>query len=325
MQGVHPDGTRSVPFPSTPSPSAYRGVLDEALADVERSRAAAKDALGKLTMKQQHSTTTPEGHDRADLHDFAEDEGETDFFRSRLRQLRTLSFEEKLRLGRGDAFSERLRSARSDGGQGIEAANEQAGPSHCLGTQRRASCPAQEMTSEEPSLAPQSAPSETKAHAEAERASLQLQLSEAQSEIERLSHSMDSLRRNHDVQLSSLRAESDVQARRHAVERESLRSEAVAAVADASRLQRALGEERRRSAELRELSTMQARGGALPKTPQAVAPIIASMELEAFRQADSETRAKLRKKLQLKWHPDKCINSGLAKCVMQELQQRPEW
>merc|ERR1719491_253059 len=131
---------------------------------------------------------------------------------------------------------------------------------------------------------------------------------------------MDNMRRSHDAQLAAVRSESNGQARRHAVERESLRSEAAAAVSDAARLQRALGDERRRCAELQgRAAAAEARGGNQPTTPQAVAPLIASMEVEALRQADPELRAKLRKKLQLKWHPDKCINSGLAKCVMQEL------
>lgn len=262
------------------------------------------------------------------------------FFHSRLRQLRATSFEDKLRQARGEGVSgECLESARPgyclplglESGACLERDEEAAISSHdsTSGIRRRASCPDTPCLIGDASTATAVLASASSAAAEAEKAELRSQLSKAESQISRLSQSSERMRLEHNAQLAALRAESSAQARKHTIERESMRREAAAAMSDASRLQRALADEKRRSAEVLRHSLTDARRSAgpacLPSTPQAVAPIIAGMEVESLRQADPEVRARLKKKLQLKWHPDKCINAALAKCVMQELQQRPEW
>jgi hypothetical protein len=167
----------------------------------------------------------------------------------------------------------------------------------------------------------------TDVKADGERSETLGQLNKAEAEVRRLSSFLENMRHAHERQLIAVRAECSTQTQRHVVECERLRNEAAAAIAEVSRLQRALAEERQRSGELLERAVLEVPRGFLSSltSPQAIAPIIASLEVEAFRQEDSETRSRLKKKLQLKWHPDKCINAALAKCVLQELQQQPEW
>mmetsp|Transcript_91012 Transcript_91012/g.161199 ORF Transcript_91012/g.161199 Transcript_91012/m.161199 type:complete len:623 (+) Transcript_91012:85-1953(+) len=55
---------------------------------------------------------------------------------------------------------------------------------------------------------------------------------------------------------------------------------------------------------------------------------MAEFECGPLRQCSSESRVAIKKKLLLKWHPDKqpsMENAALATAVMQELQNRPEW
>eukprot|EP00931_Biecheleriopsis_adriatica_P058743 TRINITY_DN3504_c0_g2_i1.p1 TRINITY_DN3504_c0_g2~~TRINITY_DN3504_c0_g2_i1.p1 ORF type:complete len:345 (+),score=76.52 TRINITY_DN3504_c0_g2_i1:53-1036(+) len=53
---------------------------------------------------------------------------------------------------------------------------------------------------------------------------------------------------------------------------------------------------------------------------------LAQIELAALGSAQGEERRRLRKTLQLKWHPDKnAYNTEFATRVLQEMQRRPEW
>lgn len=276
---------------------AYYVSRDEALTQFERSRIASQaPENGTLWSARREPPSEEEA-----------DDSHNDPLRTRLRQLCTLSFEEKLCLSREGVVVE-------------SPTNACAGS----GLRRRASCPDPHFLIEEAST-PTAVSTTMDVKAEAERAELRFKLSKAESDLERLSRSAEIMRRDHETQLSGLRTQSSAQAQRHARECESLRSEAAAVVSENLRLQRALTDEKRHSAELIRRSAQEAHRSSVPSTPLAVAPIIARLEVEALRHADLETRAKLKKKLQLKWHPDKCINAALAKCVMQELQQRPEW
>jgi len=188
---------------------------------------------------------------------------------------------------------------------------------------------------------------------ENENTQLRSQLTKAEADFERLTLSVDPMRRSFEAAISALRAEGTSSSRLHAEERERLQNQVSLNASEAQRLRlkmthaqeesrrlrRALEEERHRNDMLeresrrprqdtnyRQSSPLRkANSVATAETPQALAPVIARLELEALGQVDGEARAKLKRKLQLKWHPDKCINSILATCVMQELQQRPEW
>lgn len=52
---------------------------------------------------------------------------------------------------------------------------------------------------------------------------------------------------------------------------------------------------------------------------------LAEMEVEGLLSADLQERARLRRRLLHKWHPDRNLNVALATRVMQELQRMPEW
>jgi len=74
----------------------------------------------------------------------------------------------------------------------------------------------------------------------------------------------------------------------------------------------------------------EARARQKPAEPsrQDVVRHLARMECEALLQAEDDVREKLKKKLLLKWHPDKqpsAAHSSLATQVMQEMQNRAEW
>lgn len=59
-----------------------------------------------------------------------------------------------------------------------------------------------------------------------------------------------------------------------------------------------------------------------------VARQVADFECEPLRQSDGEQKLALKRKLLVKWHPDKQPSAehvALATQVMQELQNRPEW
>jgi len=225
-----------------------------------------------------------------------------------------------------------------------------------------------------------------------ENADLHGRLASVEADLERLTLSVDPMRRSYDAALKALRTESAAAARCHAEERERLQQQAqqstsVAqklrfaasrAESDADRLRRALSEERQRADTLeRDLRRSSASGsgsgyrsayggrssqrsagstggfagssgfsgasgggftsgggagagsanvsGGTQMDIDVLAPLIARVEVESLASADDETRSKLKKKLQLKWHPDKCVNAILATRVMQELQQLPEW
>jgi hypothetical protein len=69
---------------------------------------------------------------------------------------------------------------------------------------------------------------------------------------------------------------------------------------------------------------------AIPATPSREELIrhLAGLECGPLRQCGSEERPALKKKILVKWHPDKQPSDGhaaLATQVMQELQNRPEW
>merc|ERR1712137_1216860 len=57
------------------------------------------------------------------------------------------------------------------------------------------------------------------------------------------------------------------------------------------------------------------------------AKLLADIEIEALSAADEgEEHARIRRRLQMKWHPDKnSHNTEFATRVLQEMQQRPEW
>jgi len=64
---------------------------------------------------------------------------------------------------------------------------------------------------------------------------------------------------------------------------------------------------------------------AAPSEEQVVRGLV-DMELQALRAAkDGESKTGLKKRLLLKWHPDKCVNTTLATRVLQEMQTRREW
>lgn len=190
---------------------------------------------------------------------------------------------------------------------------------------------------------------------EAENADLRSKLAKAESDHERLTASVDPMRRSFEAAINALRAESNTASRNNTEERQRLQNQVSLSTSEvqrfrlkmthaqeeARRLRRALDEERQRNETLEResrrshqdtryrhcepLRKSSSVGTFSAESPQALAPVIARLELEALAQVDGEEHAKLKRKLQLKWHPDKCINSTLATCVMQELQQRPEW
>jgi hypothetical protein len=293
MMRRYAEGSREDGPQHAPLPSVHETSVDEAFGRLERARASMKDSWSKSMSLE---TSCAQVHTEGKLeHDVTAD----DFFRSNLRLLRASNFEEKLRVGRGEPCIQSSHPHWSE----ITLQSEHGG-----------------------STASQSRPDFVAAVSsalvvEAERDELQWQLLKAQADVARLSDLLETSRRNHQMEIAAVRSESSAQAHKHFVEQESLRKEAAAAVAEASRLQRELAEERKRGAAL----WLHNGPVDLPANPQAIAPAIASMEVEALRHADTEAHSRLKKKLQLKWHPDKCINATLAKCVMQELQRRPEW
>ncbi|CAE8685995.1 unnamed protein product, partial [Polarella glacialis] len=65
-----------------------------------------------------------------------------------------------------------------------------------------------------------------------------------------------------------------------------------------------------------------------PPTREEVVRQLAKFECAPLQECDHQDRASLKKKLLLKWHPDKqpsCTHASLATQVMQELQNRAEW
>jgi len=68
-------------------------------------------------------------------------------------------------------------------------------------------------------------------------------------------------------------------------------------------------------------------GGGEDLAEASLAKRLAALELMALRSAASgEERARLRRRLQLKWHPDKnAHNAEFATRVLQEMQRQPEW
>jgi len=179
-----------------------------------------------------------------------------------------------------------------------------------------------------------------------ERDELRSRLAMAESEVAWRVRSHEALKASHEAVLAALRAECDSRARgqameaaecarlrgelaesmrcrfesqSHAAECASLREQLTLAQAELQKARSALEEERRNRAASRDY------GNSLTFSPEALAPSIAMLEVQALRTANAESLAQLKRRLQLKWHPDKCVNAALATCVMQELQQRPEW
>lgn len=150
-------------------------------------------------------------------------------------------------------------------------------------------------------------------------------LAESEAQLSRLSKTVEDMKRQHDSNLGNLQAQTSAQERSHQTECDNLRNKALNSGEEAERFRNALLKERRRYDQLER----EAAGGVTPSLGQipadAIAPHIASLEVEELRSADPDKRAALKKRLLLKWHPDKCINSELAKCVLQEMQQCPEW
>lgn len=164
---------------------------------------------------------------------------------------------------------------------------------------------------------------------EATEDELKAQLARAEGDLIGLARALHKMRRDHDEALVELQAEHAVAVREQQAERERLRNEVAKERTTAEdfreqlrREQQALQQERRR---LRQLEGQLGLDQPVPRSPEEVAPVIAALETEALRSADEETRHQLRRRLQLKWHPDKCVNAALAKCVMQEFQRLPEW
>lgn len=175
-----------------------------------------------------------------------------------------------------------------------------------------------------------------------ENSRLRRRLQVAEADLQRLSKAVDMMRRSHNAAMAALRAESQAATRGHAVERERLMNQASSSKAEVERLRhqrncaeteverlrRVLEDERRKSTggSAGPLPNVSVRMGAPSQgSPEAVAPVVAKLEIQALQGADRETKAKLKKRLQLKWHPDKCMNSALATRVMQEMQMCPEW
>jgi len=157
-----------------------------------------------------------------------------------------------------------------------------------------------------------------------ERAQLQRQLSKAEADMERMSRTIEQMRRGHEMQIASVRREKEdlheALEQHHVAELEGMRLQVSDAFRENHRLHLELVEERRRSEQLdQEVKRLPA------PTAEGVAPVVAELEIQAFKEANAETRAQLKRRLQLKWHPDKCINADLAKCVMQELQRSDYW
>lgn len=170
---------------------------------------------------------------------------------------------------------------------------------------------------------------ETARQLEATEDELKAQLARAEGDLIGLARALHKMRRDHDEALVELQAERAVAVREQQAERERLRNEVAKERTTAEDLreqlrreQQALLQERRR---LRQLEGQLGLDQPVPRSPEEVAPVIAALETEALRSADEETRHQLRRRLQLKWHPDKCVNAALAKCVMQEFQRLPEW
>lgn len=295
--------------------------LDEVLALMERSRTDGKassplrrkTAEAKIKRHAQDTTSSaddcPESQDQGD--------SSPNFFTSHLRQLRAMTFEEKLRQGRGE---------------GVILPPESASPMsdyHKCDDQSSDADSATTFGDTVRSSRESSGLSTDWIAADEEKNLLREKLSQAEAEVIRLSQATQRLRLENDAKLAALQAQCNEQACRHQLERDRLKNEVSAAVAETTRLQKVLLDEQRRSAEFMKLYAGKAGerrpAMGLPNTPQAIAPIIAAMEAEKLQHCDPEERAKMKKKLQMKWHPDKCINSALAKCVMQELQQQPAW
>lgn len=85
----------------------------------------------------------------------------------------------------------------------------------------------------------------------------------------------------------------------------------------------------RENAQLKQqLRNMEAQKAAAPAGREEIVRQVAELECGPLRQCASQDRAVLRKKILVKWHPDKqpsSDHSALATQVMQELQNRPEW
>jgi len=142
--------------------------------------------------------------------------------------------------------------------------------------------------------------------------------------MERMSRTIEQMRRGHEMQIASVRREKEdlheALEQHHVAELEGMRLQVSDAFRENHRLHLELAEERRRSEQLdQEVKRLPA------PTAEGVAPVVAELEIQAFKEANAETRAQLKRRLQLKWHPDKCINADLAKCVMQELQRSDYW
>lgn len=164
---------------------------------------------------------------------------------------------------------------------------------------------------------------------EATEDELRTQLARAEGDLVELAKALHKMRRDHDEALVELKAERAAAAREQQAERERLRHEAAKERAAAGELrdqlrreQQASQNERRR---LRQLETQLGLDQPIPRSAEEVAPVVALLETESLRGLDDEARHQLRRRLQLKWHPDKCVNEVLAKCVMQEFQRLPEW
>jgi len=76
------------------------------------------------------------------------------------------------------------------------------------------------------------------------------------------------------------------------------------------------------------LAEQQRRSRTAPCTKEELVKRLAEFECKPLRSCDQQGLAALRKKILLKWHPDKQPSqdhAALATQVMQELQNRPEW
>lgn len=161
----------------------------------------------------------------------------------------------------------------------------------------------------------------------AERADLQRQLSRAEADIERLTRSMDQMRRGHEAQIAAVNREREnfttALEQHHFYELEGLRLQVTGEFNINQQLRRELAAVHGECENLR--NEVKRKPNLV--TAEDIAPVIAGLEMEALRapEADDAIRKELRRKLQLKWHPDKCSASELAKCVMQELQQCADW
>lgn len=63
-----------------------------------------------------------------------------------------------------------------------------------------------------------------------------------------------------------------------------------------------------------------------PVTMEEAVVAVAKLEREPLRQVlDPQMRQQLRRKILLKWHPDKCANTELATKMVQELQNSDDW